>query len=157
MCYNGIMKNRLEDRKVSGPFILPEGCGMYYNAEHYHDPTAGAAIARVRREEKKRERHRMTQKEFYRSAAWRRVRDAYISRRKAIDGGICESCHDELGLIVHHVIWLDDNNCNDPSISLNPDNFRYECQTCHNKEKDPRHKAPGRVAYGPNGEILRPQ
>jgi hypothetical protein len=97
----------------------------------------------------------MTQKEFYKSQAWRRCRQAFIDSRMAIDGGLCQVCEDEPGLIVHHTIWLDDQNCNDPSISLNHELFLYECQTCHNKEKDPRKITPGRCIYGPNGEIIR--
>ena len=76
----------------------------------------------------------MTQREFYKTQAWRRARDAYINRRIAIDGGLCEVCGQCLGKIVHHKIWLDDRNCNDPTISLADSNFRYECQDCHNKE-----------------------
>ncbi len=97
----------------------------------------------------------MNQKQFYKSGPWKRARRAYIDSRMAIDGGICEVCGIEPGLIVHHIIWLDDVNCNDPDIALNADNFRYECPTCHNKEKDPRRATPGRVLYGPNGEVLR--
>lgn len=98
----------------------------------------------------------MTQKEFYKSRPWRRARKAYIDKRIAIDGGTCEKCHEEMGKIVHHYkIWLDDINCNDPEISLNEDNFMYECQTCHNKERDPRLATPGRCLYGPDGEIIR--
>jgi 5-methylcytosine-specific restriction endonuclease McrA len=97
----------------------------------------------------------LTQKQFYKTRVWRLARQAYIDTRLAIDGGMCEVCQQEPGLIVHHKVWLDDTNCNDPMISLNPDNFRYECQTCHNKETDPRKGTPGRVRYGPNGEILR--
>lgn len=97
----------------------------------------------------------MTQKEFYKSQAWRRARAAYVAYRKALDGGICEKCGQELGKIVHHKIWLDDDNCNDPDISLNPDNFRYECQDCHNKERDPRIITPGRCLFDENGEIVR--
>lgn len=96
----------------------------------------------------------MTQKEFYKSQAWRRARLAYIRHRHAIDGGVCEVCREEPGLIVHHTIWLDDDNCNDPDISLNPERFKYECQTCHNKETDPRKGTPGRVRYGADGEII---
>lgn len=98
----------------------------------------------------------MTQKQFYKSMAWRRARDAYIQYRKAIDGGICEVCGQEIGKIVHHKIWLNDINVNDPEISLSFNNFRYECQTCHNKEKDPeKNRTQGRCNYGPNGEIIR--
>lgn len=98
---------------------------------------------------------RMNQKQFYKSTPWKRARQAYIDKRTSIDGGICEVCGVEPGLIVHHVIWLDDVNCNDPEISLNENNFRYECQTCHNKEIDPRREVQGRCRYGPNGEIIR--
>lgn len=98
----------------------------------------------------------MTQEQFYKTQEWRRARQVYIDKRKAIDGGECEICGQEPGLIVHHFkIWLDDVNCNDPEISLNEDNFQYVCQTCHNKEVDPRKEKPGRCLYGPNGEILR--
>ena len=97
----------------------------------------------------------MNQKQFYKTQAWRKSRQAYIDKRLALDGGLCEVCHEEPGKIVHHKIWLDDNNCNDPEISLNHKNFLYECQTCHNKEKDPRLATPGRCRYGPDGEIIR--
>ena len=97
----------------------------------------------------------MNQKQFYKSTPWKRARRAYIDKRTSIDGGICEVCGVEPGLIVHHVIWLDDVNCNDPEISLNESNFKYECQTCHNKEIDPRRESQGRCRYGPNGEIIR--
>lgn len=98
----------------------------------------------------------MTQKEFYKTQAWKKSRKAYIEYRMSVDGGTCEVCGQEPGKVVHHFkIWLDDVNCNDPEISLNPDNFRYECQTCHNQEVDPRKIIPGRCQYGPNGEILR--
>lgn len=96
----------------------------------------------------------MNQKQFYKTTAWRRARQAFIDKRMAEDGGVCQICGQEPGLIVHHKIWLDDVNCNDPEVSLNEDNFLYECQTCHNKEKDPRKRQPGRCLYGPNGEII---
>lgn len=97
----------------------------------------------------------MTQKEFYKSRAWRRARDAYIQRRIRLDGGICEVCHRELGKIVHHKIWLNDINCNDPEISLAESNLRYECQDCHNKEKDPSKIAAGRYRFDADGNIIR--
>ena len=97
----------------------------------------------------------MTQKQFYKSRAWKIARKKYIEEREAIDGGLCEVCHENLGYIVHHCnVWLDDINCNDPAVALNPANFRYECLDCHNKERDPRKKVPGRCKYGPNGEII---
>lgn len=97
----------------------------------------------------------MTQKQFYKSLAWRRARAGYISYRIAIDGGLCEVCGQRLGKIVHHKLWLNDDNCNDPAIALAWENFRYECQDCHNKEVDPAKRNAGRICYGPNGEIIR--
>ena len=41
----------------------------------------------------------LNQKQFYKTQAWRRARDAYISERIAIDGGVCEACHEELGIL----------------------------------------------------------
>lgn len=99
----------------------------------------------------------MTQKQFYSSMPWRRAREAYKAYRKALDGGMCEVCHCELGKIVHHKVWLNDDNCNDPDIALNPENFRYECQTCHNKEKDGETfyaGAGGRYRFDADGEII---
>lgn len=97
----------------------------------------------------------LTQRQFYKSTAWKQARAAYISYRQAIDGGLCEVCHEEPGLIVHHVIWLNDINCNDPEISLSFGNFKLECPPCHNREKDPSTMTPGRCLYGPDGEIIR--
>ena len=98
----------------------------------------------------------MNQKQFYRSRPWLRARQAYIGKRLAIDGGLCEVCREAPGYIVHHhKEWLDDTNCNDPDIALNENNFQYVCLVCHNKEKDPKTATPGRCRYGPNGEIIR--
>lgn len=97
----------------------------------------------------------LTQKQFYKSRAWLRARKAFIDYRISVDGGICQVCGKEPGFIVHHTVWLDDINCNDPEISLNQDLFLYECLTCHNKERDPRKATPGRCLYGPDGEIIR--
>lgn len=147
-------KAREEHESSRTPFFYyPEegSVRVYYNHEHYPDPTAGAAIANITREE----RRRMTQKQFYKSRAWRRTRDAYIAYREAIDGGVCEVCGHELGKVVHHKTWLNNDNCNDPDVALNFKNLRYECQTCHNQERDPDRATGCRCRYGPNGEVLR--
>lgn len=97
----------------------------------------------------------MNQKQFYKSRSWRIARQAFIDKRMLIDGGLCQVCHEEPGLIVHHTVWLDDVNCNDPEIALNQELFRYECQTCHNKEQDPRRaRAHGRVLFDADGEVI---
>lgn len=73
-------------------------------------------------------------KQFYNSKAWHTSRDGYIAYRISRDGGMCQKCHKELGYIVHHKIELTPDNINNPDISLNWNNFSYECKHCHDRE-----------------------
>lgn len=92
-------------------------------------------------------------KQFYNSSAWKACRASYISKRIAIDGGMCETCHQELGKIVHHKVWLTPDNINDPMVALNHDNLKYDCQTCHNQEKEEEQEQP-RYVFGEHGEVI---
>lgn len=94
-------------------------------------------------------------KSFYKSRRWHRCRAAYIAKRKAIDGGLCETCHSEPGYIVHHTVWLTPENIHDPDVALNHELLRYDCLACHNKEVEGDNNAP-RFRFGPNGEVLPP-
>lgn len=87
----------------------------------------------------------MTRKQFYKSKAWLTCRDGYI---KSVHG-LCERCLKDgkvvTGYIVHHKVYLNDENINNPEVTLNWDNLEYLCFDCHNKEhfKDkiiPRYK-----------------
>lgn len=71
-------------------------------------------------------------KAFYDSKAWIKCRRSYVSKRRAIDGGMCEDCREKPGLIVHHIVHINENNINDPDVTLNHSNLRYVCQECHN-------------------------
>lgn len=96
-------------------------------------------------------------KTFYKSKAWLQCRSAYIAKRKAIDGGLCESCHERPGCIVHHKIELTPYNINNPDISLGHSNLKYDCIECHNQENGRgSHEVPGLVQYvfGVNGEVI---
>ena len=73
-------------------------------------------------------------KKFYNSKKWKDCRAAYIAYRQSIDGGMCESCHEVPGYIVHHKTELNQNNINDPDIALGFTNLKYDCHICHNKE-----------------------
>lgn len=85
---------------------------------------------------------------FYSSALWLRCRSGYIALRRSIDGGMCETCHERPGYIVHHKTELTPENINDPDIALNFDNLKYDCLTCHNKENGRGAKeAEGLVRY----------
>ena len=97
-------------------------------------------------------------KEFYKSKAWKRCRTGYISQRRAVDGGLCEVCHNKLGYIVHHKIPLTPMNINDSLISLNYDNLRYECKVCHDREEVHEfvREKKCRCSFGADGQPLPP-
>lgn len=69
-------------------------------------------------------------KQFYKSKAWRKCRDAYFILRH----GLCERCPALAGKIVHHKVYLTPENINDPAVSLNHDLLELLCQDCHNRE-----------------------
>lgn len=71
---------------------------------------------------------------FYHSKKWLDCRAAFIKERRAIDGGLCQRCHDLPGYIVHHKIYLTSENITDFSVSLNHDNLEYVCKQCHDME-----------------------
>ena len=50
---------------------------------------------------------------FYNSKRWKDCRRAYIAKRISIDGGMCETCHEVPGYIVHHKIELTPDNISD--------------------------------------------
>ncbi len=87
---------------------------------------------------------------FYAGNIWRKCRGTYIDRRMAIDGGLCEVCHDRLGVIVHHKVRLTQSNIEDPAISLNHDLLKLECTECHNKELGDRNL----VAFDDDGQPI---
>ena len=73
-------------------------------------------------------------KGFYNSKAWKRCRSGYIALMLQNNGGMCEVCGIEPGYIVHHKIELTPENINNPDISLNYANLRYDCKWCHDRE-----------------------
>lgn len=71
----------------------------------------------------------MTQREFYHSAAWRRLSRAFLLSKNYI----CERCGAPAE-IAHHKRYLTPANVNDPDIALNPANLESLCLNCHNAE-----------------------
>ena len=51
--------------------------------------------------------------------------------RRGIDGGMCEICGENPGLIVHHKEHITARNINDPDIALNYENLQLVCHHCH--------------------------
>ena len=68
-------------------------------------------------------------KAFYASKEWLHCRAAYIEHVH----GLCERCH-RPGFIVHHKIYLTQENIDDPDVTLSFDNLEYLCLDCHNRE-----------------------
>lgn len=84
-------------------------------------------------------------KDFYHSKAWQDVRKTIWLKQNLL----CNRCHRPVYVdgiseyipkenrrtgIVHHKIYLDDNNINDINITLNIDNLEGLCKDCHEKE-----------------------
>lgn len=75
---------------------------------------------------------------FYRSKEWQSFREVVIAERTAADGFIYD---EETGkpiirkydIILHHKIFLTEENVNDRMISLNPDNIEIVSAATHNR------------------------
>lgn len=73
-------------------------------------------------------------KGFYKSKRWQHARAAYLKSRQEL----CERCL-RRGLItpatmVHHKIYLTEQNINDPRIALDFGNLEALCRQCHEEE-----------------------
>lgn len=90
-------------------------------------------------------------KSFYRSKAWRHCRQSYINKVF----GLCERCK-QPGKILHHKVYLNPENINDPEVSLNHDVLEYLCQDCHNREHMEKY-SPLRhdVMFDENGDLIK--
>ena len=68
---------------------------------------------------------------FYKSAQWEQCRLSYL---KSV-GGLCEQCKAQGRItpakIVHHKIFLNQSNINDPTVTLNWHNLEAVCKQCH--------------------------
>lgn len=76
---------------------------------------------------------------FYQSKDWLRLRDVLINERTNEDGYvICQMCGQPIlkkyDIIAHHIKELTEENYQDVSISLNPENIELIHFKCHNKE-----------------------
>lgn len=93
-------------------------------------------------------------KKFYKSKAWIKCRNSYISSVY----GLCERC-EKPGYIVHHKVHLNQRNINDLNVSLNHDNLEYLCLECHNKhhdfEREKKSITREGLKFNENGELIR--
>ena len=91
---------------------------------------------------------------FYKHAEWFRCRDAFVSKRRAVDGGMCQRCGRRLGRIVHHRIELTPYNIGDPEVAYSHRNLEYLCLECHNAEHGVFVPAGAGVSFDENGDVV---
>ena len=96
-------------------------------------------------------------KGFYNSKQWKQCRAAYIKYRQSVDGGMCETCHQKPGYIVHHKTELSPDNINNPDITLSFSNLKYDVHVCHNKEnpkEDNSETVRNRYTFTADGDVI---
>ena len=96
-------------------------------------------------------------KPFYDSPSWQNCRKSYIAKRIQIDGGLCESCHQRIGYIVHHKEAINESNVNNVNVTLNHDNLQYVCKYCHDRMENHFVKERGtkvRYLFDKNGQPI---
>ena len=91
-------------------------------------------------------------KSFYQSKSWIDCRKAYKSSRF----GLCERCQKPDAEIVHHKIYINQNNIHNPEITLDWGNLELLCKACHNREHFEKHSATREVlVFNELGELIQ--
>ena len=99
---------------------------------------------------------------FYRSKAWKAVRDAYMQKPVLTSKGecpplCCERCFEAGEIVpakvVHHIIHLNERNINNPAITVSFANLQRLCQDCH-ADVHAGNRAM-RVSFDENGDVIR--
>ena len=71
---------------------------------------------------------------FYKSKAWQHTRASYLQSV----GGLCERCLKKglyhPAVIVHHKVYLTEDNINNPEMALDYGNLEALCRECHEEE-----------------------
>ena len=91
---------------------------------------------------------------FYDKANWKKCRNSFVSKRVSIDGGLCERCKKDLGVIVHHKIHITPKNINDPMITLNHDNLEFLCMECHAQEHMGKQPTREGLRFNEQGDLI---
>lgn len=89
---------------------------------------------------------------FYQSQAWIKTRKAF----KKSKFGMCETCKQPNGYIVHHKIHLNPLNINNPDITLSWSNLMLLCIDCHNKEHMKKYLSiDPELLFNEQGELIK--
>ena len=86
---------------------------------------------------------------FYNTRAWKELARAYKKYRH----GICERCG-RPGVIVHHKVYINEQNINDPNVTLNWDNLELLCRECHAREHMGTKVLEDNLMFDENGDLV---
>lgn len=90
-------------------------------------------------------------KKFYQSKAWISTRD-YVMRKHHF---LCQRCKERPAEIVHHIIWLNPSNINDPEIALGEKNLLPVCRECHAIIHEGVDSTVEGLRFNENGELIK--
>ena len=88
--------------------------------------------------------------EFYRSAKWQKVAEAYRKSKHYI----CERCGQPAN-VVHHKTRLTPMNVSDRDISLSFDNLELLCRDCHEMEHNRKEKISRKIMFDADGRVVK--
>ena len=102
-------------------------------------------------EENKRNIMKAYAETFYKSQAWKKMRDYCFKR----DVGLCQDCLKDGKIVsaeeVHHIIPITTQNIDDESITLNETNLVSLCRECHKSRHTGRKR---RFQIDENGHVV---
>lgn len=87
---------------------------------------------------------------FYKSQRWKKVRHAYLSSQNYI----CERCG-RLAEMVHHKVYLTEDNINNIDFTCNWDNLEALCNTCHQAEHNKGDVIRDDLCFSADGQLMR--
>lgn len=90
-------------------------------------------------------------KDFYQSINWKKTREYILSKNHYL----CQKCKERPAEIVHHIIWLNPSNINNPRITLLEDNLMPVCRECHAIIHEGVDATTDEVMFNANGELIR--
>lgn len=86
---------------------------------------------------------------FYKSKAWKVASTNYRRQHPFCERCLAKGIFEKADL-VHHKVFLNETNWNDPNVSMNPDNFESLCRKCHAE----MHYKKESNQLGPDGRLL---
>ena len=90
-------------------------------------------------------------RKFYQSKNWIDTRD-YMMRKHHF---LCQKCKNRPAEIVHHIIWLNSSNINDPEITLGEKNLIPVCRECHAIIHEGTSPTINGLSFNENGELIQ--